>query len=70
MAKSSRGQSSANRQARQEQSQAEALEELRLQAAARHEKSDKLRKLRLEQGDTAAGRFKTWRKQDASENGV
>ena len=70
MAKPPRGQSPANRQAKQEQAQAAALDELEVQSARRREKTHKLRKLRLEKENDDAARFEQWREKKASSDGV
>jgi hypothetical protein len=51
-----------DRHARQERAQAAALDDLEIQAEFRREKTNKLRKLRLEKEKTDALRFERWRK--------
>lgn len=61
MSRSSRTNSPINRQERQERAQAAAMNELEAQAEYQREKSNKLRKLRLEKEKTDVLRFKSWR---------
>lgn len=63
MSRSSRNQSPANRQERQERAQAAALYELEVEAEHRRQKSSKLRKLRMESEKKTAMQFKAWREQ-------
>lgn len=63
MTRSSRNQSPANRQERQERAQAAALYELEVEAEHRRRKSNELRKLRMESEREAAMQFKAWREQ-------
>lgn len=65
MSRSSRTNSPINRQERQERAQAAAMNELDAQAEYQREKSNKLRKLRVEKEKADALRFKSWREQQA-----
>ncbi len=68
MTRSPRGQSNANRQARQERAQEAAINDLKVEAAHRREKTNKLRKLRLEREEAAAARFKLWRERKSADS--
>lgn len=59
MTKPLRRPSPANRQAMQEQSQAAAMNELKVHAALQRDKSNRLRTLRLESEKSDGSRFKT-----------
>jgi len=54
-----------DRQAKRECAQAAAMNELETQAEYQREKSNKLRKLRLEKEKADALRFKSWRTQQS-----
>lgn len=66
MTKSSQGGSVANRQARREQAQAAALNELEVLAERKRRQTNKLRKLRLQAGEAHASSFRKWREQKSS----
>lgn len=63
MGQPSRGQSPANRQARQEKAQAAAMNELEVLAETKRRHTKKLRELRLQKDETDASNFKRWREQ-------
>ncbi len=53
--------SPASRQAKQEQAQAAALDEIASEASRRREQTQKLRAMRLENEKQEGARFKSWR---------